>query len=486
MKKTTKKIAVLALCAFTGFSALSLSSCFFKKEEAISAYEIAVENGFTGTEQEWLASLKGNKGEDGKDLTVQDLYEASGFEGTLEEFIAHYIKDIDVKLPEDNDTETIAKNMTSVVSICAGYQKKQIVREGWLRTEKTKVSGSEGSGVIYKIETNGEYTEAYIITNYHVIYGGSNLTDNENGISSDIYVYAYGARELFTKGDEDRDGYLDEDKQMGDEGDGIRATYVGGAMDYDIAILKISDKKYLPKSAISAVEFGDSEEVTLGEKAFAIGNANGHGISVTGGAISVESENIAMTSTDGQRTVEYRVMRTDAAINHGNSGGGLFNAQGKLIGITNAKNIEDETDNMGYALPISQVKAVVENIISNTTEGINGYVTRAWLGVETYLQSSVASLVDGRVRINETFLVNNVFTNEQQGAGRGKFQYLDVFKAVKIGNGEWTTLSRRHQLGDKMLEIRKGDVVTFRVLRENVETDVEITFDKDEYFIKYQ
>lgn len=484
MKKLTKKIAVVALSALTCFSALSLSSCFFfEEDEALSAYEIAVENGFKGTEQEWLASLKGNKGEDGKDITIQDLYKASGFEGTLEEFIAHYIKDIDVTLQEDNDTAMLAKNVTSVVSICSGYQKKTIVKEGWLRTEKTKVSGAEGSGIIYKIETNGEYTEAYIITNYHVVYGGSELTDNEDGISSDIYVYTYGARELFTTGDEDKDKYLDEGKQMGDGGDGIRATFVGGAMDYDIAILKISDKDYLPTSAITEATFGNG--VVLGEKAFVIGNANGHGISVTSGAISVESESIYMKSSDGKRTVDYRVVRTDAAINHGNSGGGLFNAKGELVGITNAKSVEDETDNMGYALPVSQIKAVVDNILSNTVEGINGYVLRAWLGIETYLQSSVASLVDGKVQIQETFLVNNVFTNSQKGAGQGKFQYLDVFKAIKIGDGEWTSLIRRYQLEDEMLKIRKGDVVTFRVLRENVETDIEITFDKDEYFVKY-
>ena len=484
MKKLTKKIAVVALSALTGFSALSLSSCFlFEDDEALSAYEIAVENGFEGTEQEWLASLKGNKGEDGKGITIKDLYEASGFEGTLEEFIVHYIKDIDVTLQEDNDTEMLANNAASVVSICSGYQKKTTIREGWLRVEKTKVSGVEGSGVIYKIETNGEYTEAYIITNYHVVYGGSEVTDNEDGISSDIYVYTYGAREQFTLGDEDGDKYLDDGKQIGDEGDGIRATFVGGAMDYDIAILKISDKDYLPKNSLTEATFGTG--VVLGEKSFVIGNANGHGVSVTSGAISVESETIYMDSTDGNRTVDYRVVRTDAAINHGNSGGGLFNAKGELVGIINAKSIEKETDNMGYALPISQVKAVVDNILSNTVEGVNGYVSRAWLGIETYLQSSIASLVDGKIEIKETFLVNNVFTDSKKGAGQGKFQYLDVFKSLKINDGEWTELTRRYQLEDEMLKIRKGDVVTFRVLRENVETEIEITFDKDEYFIKY-
>ena len=71
-------------------------------------------------------------------------------------------------------------------------------------------------------------------------------------------------------------------------------------------------------------------------------------------------------------------MRTDAPINHGNSGGGLYNAQGELIGITNAKNVEDETDNMGYALPITQVEYLVKNMLDN-----GGYVSRAMLGITT-------------------------------------------------------------------------------------------------------
>ncbi|MBQ7924391.1 MAG: serine protease [Clostridia bacterium] len=480
-----RRVASITLAVLTCVSTVGLSSCF-QKEEAITAYEIAVENGFEGTEQEWLSSLKGNTGADGADLTVQDLYEASGFEGTLEEFIDYYMTEMDFPVQEDNDTETIAKNTSSVVTICAGFQKSIIVRDRWGRYQtQTKVSASEGSGVIYKMETNGEYTEAYIITNYHVVYGGSAYTDNENGISSDMYVYTYGARELFTKGDEDDDGYLDDGATMGDEGDGLRATLVGGAMDYDIAILKVSDKDYLPKSAASAATLGNSDEVTLGEKAFAIGNANGHGISVTSGAISVESETITMTSTDVKRTVTYRVMRTDAAINAGNSGGGLFNAQGELIGITNAKNIQDQTDNMGYALPITKVKFIIDNILSNTPNGQTGYVMRPWLGIETYLQSSVASLVDGKLEIKETFLVNKVLSDEQAGAGAGKFEYMDIITGMKIGDGDWFTFDRKYQFEDRMLNIRKGDTVVFKVLRENVETEVSVAFDKDEYFIQY-
>ncbi len=484
MKKRTFVCAIVALaCLSVGMTA----ACSLSKAETqsvVNAYDIAVKNGFEGTEQEWLASLKGSSGEDGADVTIEDLYAASGYEGTLEEFIIEYISKTEVSLHEDNDTQAIAENTSSIVTICAGFQKSVITRDAWGRaTTRTQVAKAEGSGVIYEIKRNGEYTEAYIVTNYHVIYGGDSYTANADGLSSDIYVYTYGAREIFSTGDEDGDGYLDGDGVMEDTGDGIRATYVGGEMDYDVAILKISDNKYLPNTAITAAKFGNSDEVVLGEKVFAIGNANGHGISVTSGAISVESESITMTSTDNKRNVSYRVMRTDAAINSGNSGGGLFNANGELIGITNAKNIQTQTDNMGYALPVTQVKYVMDNILDNAQGGKTGYVSKAWLGIETYLQSSVATLVDGEINIQETFFVSEVLSGSDAGAGKDKFAYRDVIVGMKVGDSEWCTFERRYQFIDKMLTVRKGDTVLFKVLRDNVETEISITFDKDAYFV---
>ncbi len=483
-----RKMFVCALAALTCVSVCMGSACSISDNDGsqpvVNAYDIAVQNGFDGTEEEWLASLKGNSGEDGADLTVEDLYAASGFDGTLEEFIAYYMGEIEVSLREDNDTQTIAKNTSSVVTICAGFQTTVVGRNSWGQpVTRTQVAKAEGSGVIFEINTNGEYTEAYIVTNYHVLYGGSSYTSNEDGLSSDIYVYTYGAREIFSTGDEDGDGYLDDDGVMEDTGDGIKAEYVGGEMDYDIAILKISDNKYLPNTAITAATFGNSDDVVLGEKVFAIGNANGHGISVTNGLISVESETITMSSTDNLRTVSYRVMRTDAAINAGNSGGGLFNADGELIGITNAKNIQDQTDNMGYALPITKVKFVIDNILDHAQNGSTGYVCKAWLGIETYLLSSVASLVDGELNIQETFYVSNVLTGDDAGAGKDKFGYKDIIVGMKVGDGDWCIFERRFQFEDRMLTIRKGDTVLFKVLRDNVETYISITFDKDEYFV---
>ena len=378
MNTIFKRVAALACVAITmtGFSACN--------NEIVNAYDIAVKNGFKGTEEQWLASLRGTDGidgDDGSDLDIKEVYEAAkeaGYQGTFLEFLKEYLS---VDPVENNDTETIAKNVSSVMSVCCAFTttttyRQQLMFGGFTTKTVVKASASAGSGVV--IDLDKEKGDALIVTNYHVLY--SLGVDTENDISDCIYLYPYGARNFFTSGadekgelsDANEDGKIDKNDQGDMGGDGIKATFVGGAMDYDVALLKIENSEYLKASAVTKATIGNSDEVTVGEKVYAIGNANGQGISATTGVISVESETIDMSSIENAaQTVTYRVLRTDAAINHGNSGGALFNAKGELIGITNAKNVEDETDNMGYALPITQVKYLIENIRKN-----NGVVKR--------------------------------------------------------------------------------------------------------------
>ena len=101
--------------------AVGFTACDFSDENAKSAYEIAVENGFTGTEAEWLNSLRGANGSDGSDLDINDVYDAAvqnGYEGTFLEFLKEYLS---ADISENNDTETIAHNMMSVVSVYCGF-----------------------------------------------------------------------------------------------------------------------------------------------------------------------------------------------------------------------------------------------------------------------------------------------------------------------------------------------------------------------------
>lgn len=476
MKKIVKKITALSCAALTAATMLAFTACE-EEPQIINAYDIAVKNGFQGDEAAWLKSLHGADGEDGKSLDIVEMYEASGYEGTLLEFIQEL--GVEFTLQEDNATDIIAENITSVLNVCCAFTQDVVVGNRWNSKEETAVSAAEGSAVIVDIQA--ERGVMYVITNYHVVY------DADMGLSECIWLYPYGARESFTTGDTDGDGYTETTPGNTDDGDGIQAHFIGGAMDYDIALLQINNAdlaNYVNNYALRAANFGDSEEITVGEKVFAIGNSNGLGVSATNGIISVDSENIAMTSTDGKRTVTYRVMRTDAAINHGNSGGGLFNAKGELVGITNAKSVADETDNMGYALPITQVKYVLQNLWNNVSSSSAGYVLRAWLGVETYIDSTKTELVDGKLKITETFLVSRVLDGADVGAATDLLKAGDVFQAVTI-NGVKTPLTRRHQLNDLLLTVKKGDTVVFDVVRDGSDKSVSITFDKDAYFVKY-
>lgn len=462
MKKIWKKLISVACAACL---ALGFASC--ASNDALTAYELAKQQGFTGTEAEWLLSLKGNDGEDGKDLTVDDLYaaaQANGFTGSMLDFLQTL--DINVEVKENNDTQTIANNVMSVMSIYCGFSKTTTTGGFFGGQKETSYYAAAGAGVIIDLDKNAG--NALIVTNYHVLYDSG----SDSGISENIYVYGYGSLLRFSP------------EPNGEKGSGLQARYVGGAMDYDIALLKVEGKKETLKNATEA-QWGNSDTLSLGEKVFAIGNPNGEGIAVTEGVISTESEYIEMTSTDGKRTVDYRVMRTDAAINGGNSGGGLFNAKGELIGITNAKYASEEVDNVGYALPITQVINLCNNIMDNGGTTYQGVVKRAMLGVSVATTASSARIDEnGKLQIVEEFAVA-----EAAGAGSSgykKFSVGDTFLTMQINDGEKITLTRQYQVNDLLLTVRLGDSVTFEVRNASGDKEtVQILFDKQSYFTTY-
>lgn len=485
MKKRHEKIlcGILALVTALGFS-----SCMQKAE---SAYDIAVKNGFIGTEKEWLQSLRGDDGENGKDLDINDVYEwaqSQGFEGDYQAFL----QSLGITAVEDNDTKTIAKNITSSVNIFCGFTETYTESSGLSNKQTTYVTASAGSGVVYSINRNAG--TAIIITNYHVVYT-NDVNDKVNGtvdhhISDCIYLYPYGELNYFSSGDEKKDGVTngyDEDRikdsQQGDtSGHGIKARFIGGAMKYDIAVLEteVNEKYFGKEGVMTEVTFGNSEKVTVGEKVFAIGNPKGDGTSVTSGILSVECEYISLTSPKNKNErIQFRVMRTDSAINGGNSGGGLFNSKGELIGINNAKNIEEETDNIGYSLPSNNVKYVVENILDNY--GVGGYVSRATLGVNL-------SIVESGMYLDET---GKIFVKEKIGVSSaniaygtsayGKLAYGDILQSVTYKNQTYE-ITRLHHLPDLLLTVRKGDSITLHILRDGVEKDVTIDFTKNSHF----
>lgn len=438
-------------------------------QTVITAYDIAKQNGFVGTEEEWLRSLHGANGEDGKNLTAEQLYEAwlaNGNEGTFNDFC----KTLDISIPQHNDTVTISQNMLSTVSIYCNYTKTTTSSGGLFSSpgKNVQYKSTAGSGVI--VELNKEAGNALIVTNYHVVY---DLDSDDKGIVSNIWVYPYGATNGFTTKDGDVGG------------DGIKATYIGGAMDYDIAILQIEGSEYIKKNEVSKATWGDSDNVAVGEETYVVGNPGGLGIAVTNGIVSVPSEYIgiyALDERDADRDgktdiVPYRVMRTSAAINSGNSGGGMFNTAGQLIGIVNAKNTQSTTDNMGYALPSTQVKAIYDNILAN-----DGKVVKVYLGITLSVKSTKAVVDEkGNAHIIEKFEVNSV---EEGSAAYNKLTEGDIFSSAK--KGDYTvTFTKEYQLLDFLLNVRLGETVEFTVLNGSDEWQtISITFDDEKAHFK--
>ena len=391
------KIAVIILVVIALFS---LCAC---QEGGLSAYEIAVKNGFEGTEAEWLESLKGAdgvdgtngingsnglNGEDGQSITIDDLRDLydqevqdSGYAGTFYEFLQDKLG-LTINFSTD-DSAVIEDCLLSSVSV---------------RAFNDSGIGSAGAGVIYQL--NQEAGDAIIITNYHVVYDGS----ADDGVYDNINIYLYGGESTSSA---------------------IPSTYVGGSMNYDLAVLRVSSNDIIKNSFARQATFADDYQV--GERAIAIGNPQDKGIAATAGIVSVESEYISISAVDNSDTIDMRVMRIDTAINSGNSGGGLFNAYGQLIGIVNAKYNSTTIDNVGYAIPIEVVKNVVDNVIDSS----DGKVRKLVFGFEAAAKDSVLAYdaITDKYYIKETCSVSKITTG---GLANGVLQVGDVIKTISI------------------------------------------------------
>ena len=343
-----------------------------------------------------------------------------------------------------DNSRAISQALRSSVSIVCTF-----IHEG--RRGNTTTYYSAGSGVIYQLDM--ENGDAFIITNYHVVYDEDSR--QSNGIAEQIDVYLYGSE--FS-------------------GLEMKATYVGGSMYYDLAVLRVEGSRVLKNSEALEVQVADSDHVQVGSAAIAIGNAEGEGISVTSGVVSVDSEYLTMTAVDGVTSVDYRVMRIDTAVNSGNSGGGLFDSNGHLIGIVNAKIIDASVENIGYALPSASVTAVVDNIIDHCYGKENENVLRPIMGitVTTTHSKAVYDEETGLLNVVETVAVYSV---DETKLGR-VFQVDDQLVSITLG-GKTKVITRQFQLIDTMVNARVGDVVEFVVLRNGVEQTLTITVTED-------
>jgi serine protease Do len=251
----------------------------------------------------------------------------------------------------------------------------------------------------------------------------------------------------------------------------IPATYVGGSMQYDLAVLRVEDsdilKEALSRGAVAQVSVDNSEDIIVGQTAIAIGNPQAGGISATSGIVSVDSEYIDMTGADGTTPVSFRVVRVDTAINQGNSGGGLFNDKGELIGIVNAKIISSNVENIGYAIPSNVARAIADNIIYYCFEQECESVTRVLLGISV-TQSALYTEYDEQTGVLRRYEEIKIHSVTGGALADGKILPDDIVKSITLKE-RTTEITRQHQVIDILLDARAGDKVTIVVKRANGE-----------------
>jgi serine protease Do len=228
----------------------------------------------------------------------------------------------------------------------------------------------------------------------------------------------------------------------------------------------------MKRASVDAVAVCPKRDVSVGETAIAVGNPEGAGISATLGVVSVDSEHIVMSALNGTGAVASRVIRVDTAINSGNSGGGLYNASGELVGIVNAKIADSSVENIGYAIPASIAIPVAENVIYNCYGKENKSLLRPMIGVtlESRYPGSVIDESTGLITKTESVVIGDVSSGS---LAEGRLAVGDVITSVKIGSVS-ASITRLHHVIDMMLNARLGDTVEITLLRAGVSQTVSI------------
>lgn len=222
--------------------------------------------------------------------------------------------------------------------------------------QEQEVEGS-GSGII--VGKNDD--ELLIATNYHVVEGADTLSV------------------AFT------------------DGNAVEASVKGFDEERDLAVVSVSldDIKDDTMDAISIAKIGSSDDLKVGEQVIAIGNALGYGQSVTTGIVSaknrrMDSDNNTVTDGSDDSSDGVNLIQTDAAINPGNSGGALLNMEGEVVGINSAKLASTEVEGMGYAIAISDVTDILQNLMNETSRDKLDDSEHGVLGIEGSSVSSEA------------------------------------------------------------------------------------------------
>ena len=273
---------------------------------------------------------------------------------------------------------------------------------------------SMGSGVVVS-------EDGYILTNYHVIEGASSIS---------VTLY---------------------------NGDTYTAKLVGGDSDYDLAVLKVEAE------GLSPVTLGDSTKVNVGDTVLAIGNPLGElTFSMSQGIVSCCDRAINVDGTP------FNMIQVDASINPGNSGGPLVNLYGEVVGIVSAKysSYSNTTvEGLGFAIPISDVRAIITDIIEN------GQVTG-----KAYLAIKAGTMTEQMAAQYDIDITEGVFVYSTESGGAGEKAGLQLGDVITKLNE--TAITSMTDLTMAKKGYKAGDTVTLTVYRSGEYITLDLTFDQ--------
>lgn len=455
---------------------------------------------FAGCSLAGADGVDGRDGKDGQNVTIDDVYNKylSKHAGTsFEDFLKEYLSYDDSEISQAASlSATINRSLMSGVSILTRFRYTTYGHGIFGQSQQqTSYKVYTGSGAILWMDKAAG--DAYVVTNCHVIYDDS----SDSVYCDDIRLYLYG---------QDTAGInyiLTETDIQEDENYCIPAEIVGASANYDIALLKVTGSSVLKRSDAVAVSdkksaaealndsFVQDSAARVGETVFAVGNASGEGMSASNGIVSKDSENIevGLSEVDPLSSYSYRVLRTTAPINHGNSGGALYNNTGKIVGIINAKDDGEDIDNMGYALPANMVRRIVVSMYDSYVANGNKHISssdgksecgikKAYLNIQTKVADSYSTLVNGMATITELVKVEKV----DGYPAKGKIEVGDILVSAKLTSSDGTVkedikLNRNYSLSEMLISARTNDTLTLVVERNKAETEISIKFDS-KYF----
>ena len=304
--------------------------------------------------------------------------------------------------------EVYASTVNSVVSI------NTTATAGTNIFGQTVETASAGSGFIIS-------SDGYIVTNYHVVKGATSVK---------VTLYS---------------------------GDTYDATVIGGDSDYDVAVIKIN------ASGLPAVTLGNSADVNVGDTVLAIGNPLGElTFSMSQGIVSCCDRAINVDGTP------FNMIQVDASINPGNSGGPLVNLYGEVVGIVSAKysSYSNTTvEGLGFAIPISDVQAIITDIIEN------GQVTG-----KAYLAIKAGTMTEQMAAQYDSDITEGVFVYYTESGGAGEKAGLQLGDVITKLND--TAITSMTDLTMAKKSYKAGDTVTLTVYRSGEYITLDLTFDQ--------